>query len=473
VKSPAGDSDYLGYFFLAVAQYRLYRVTDETSLLREGYNNLEFAEDLLNGELLKKKAPEAEATKGRSPILYYRGLVLLAQDKRGEARKKLEEVAELRKEEKLGGAAQEVADAIKKAEKARPSSLSFEAPLVGPLRVEGNLTIGNFYDSNVILLGKHTALPRGIVQKHDYRFGLEAGVDVSRQFTHADGIPGESLLVGIGGQTWHLWQPSIGEFNINTYGGRAYVNWEVIPKLSVGVQYDYAYTKLGYEPFISSNRLTPVISKVWMRPGGPDAPEEELARTDLFYSYDYRSYLDKLRDCRFDRDGAYHTIGLTQSFNLVRADTLWPTYYQGAPPRDGRDNERWLKLWLGYRYRNESTVGDEFDLYGHSIPAGVEVPLPYRLSFEFTTDLGWDNYWQASLLDFSRQERFDFVQQYGLGLTRTLVDRGEVKSLPTLQVRLRGGVDLTIQDSNVWDRLHEEVYSYDRAIYSVKLMVNF
>ena len=199
----------------------------------------------------------------------------------------------------------------------------------------------------------------------------------------------------------------------------------------------------------------------------------ERARTDVFYSYDQRDYFDKLSDYRFDRDGAYQTVGLTQYFNLLRADQVWPGYYQGTTPRDGHDYQRWLRLWLGYRYRDESTVGDEFDLFGQSVPFGVEIPLPYRLSFDFTTELSWDNYWQPSLLDFSRKERLDFVQQYGVGLTRTLVDRGELRSLPTLQVLLRGGIDVTIQDSNVWDRLHEDVYSYDRAIYSVKLMVNF
>src|SRR5206468_653280 len=84
------------------------------------------------------------------------------------------------------------------------------------------------------------------------------------------------------------------EFDINQNVGRAYVNWEAIRDLYLGLEYDYSYTQLGHKPFISSNRATPVISKTWR--GAPSETEpqgETRARTDIYYSYDDRNYLDE------------------------------------------------------------------------------------------------------------------------------------------------------------------------------------
>ena len=101
----------------------------------------------------------------------------------------------------------------------------------------------------------------------------------------------------------------------------------------------------------------PVVSKTWSHPGTQD---EELGVTDFYYSFDYRNYLDKLSDYRFDRDGAYHLVGVTQRFNVVQAEQMWPGYYragQGNQRRDGNDHQRWLSLRVGYAYRKPGPVG--------------------------------------------------------------------------------------------------------------------
>lgn len=472
-----GDSDPLGHFFLAVACYRLATpldpeqvVGDRATLLRRALDELAQVRALLGGEDAIPAADEAR-------VLYYEGLVLLAQRDHPRAVEKLRGVIQRDEGGLLAKNAEELVDQVERRQELSPEPLTLRTP-IGPLRFEGALTIGGFHDTNVILLGENTALPRSIPDKADSRFGVEAGFDLTRLLTATDdGIRGETLLLGVGGTTAHFWQPSIGEFDINAYSGRAYVNWEPLRTLYLGVQYDYAYTQLGHEPFISSNRLTPVISKIWLRPKQqPRDPDEVLGRTDLYYSFDDRNYLDRLNDRRFDRDGDYHCIGLTQRFNLVQASQLWPGYY--APAEDGRrrdfnDAARWLSVRAGYAYRNERTHGDEFDLYGHSLLAGLEVPLPWRLAFGLAAEWTWDTYQQPSLFDFERKPRADFIHRYDFGLTRTIIGRGENASLRTLDIRLRAGVDLTFQDANIWNRLHEEVYSYDRAIYSIKLMISF
>lgn len=467
VASEQGRGDRVGYFFLAVACYRLHSDDAGGAYLRKAADALRMTRQLAlaQGEL---------GTAEQARLDYYEALITLAQGEQPAARDLLQRVVERNPGGELGNNAQELLDDIEQREALNPSPIDFDTPL-GKLRLEGFVNVGAFYDTNVILLGKDTALPRHIVKKADARFGVEAGFDITRLLTPRDGIPGESLLIGVGGSTAHLWQPSIGEFDVNAYGGRAYVNWEAVPSLYLGLQYDYSYTQLGHDPFISSNRLTPVISKIWLRPDGQGFSEER-GRTDVYYSYDYRNYLDPLADDRFDRDGEYHTVGATQRFNLVRAEQMWPDYYASTDKgtrRDANDGLRWLEMRVGYAYRNERTLGDEFDLYGNSVLAGVVVPLPYRLAFEFSGGFTWDIYQHPSLFDFERKPRRDFVQRYDFGLTRTIIGRGEDPSLRTLEVKVRGDIELTFQDSNVWNRLGEDVYSYDRAIYSVKLMINF
>ncbi|MGD8453587.1 MAG: hypothetical protein PVJ57_17370 [Phycisphaerae bacterium] len=472
-----GDSDPLGHFFLAVACYRLATpleseqpVGDRAALLRQAMNELGQVRALLATEGGIPAADEAR-------ILYYEGLVLLAQRAHPQAVEKLEGVIERDEGGLLAKNAEELVGQVRRREALSPEPITWHSP-IGPLRFEGDVTIGGFHDTNVILLGENTALPQGIPDEADHRFGVEAGFDITRLLTSTDDrILGETLLLGVGGTTAHFWQPSIGEFDVNSYSGRAYLNWEPFRTVYLGLQYDYAYTQLGHEPFISSHRLTPVVSKIWLRPRQhPQDPEQVLGRTDVYYSFDDRNYLDSLRDRRFDRDGNYHCVGFTQRFNIVQASQMWPGYY--APAEDGHrrdfsDAARWLSVRAGYAFRDERTGGDEFDLHGHTVLAGLDVPLPWRLSFGLAAEWTWDAYQQPSLFDFERKRRADFVQHYDFGLTRTLVGRGECSSLRTLDVRLRAGVDLTIQDSNIWNRLHEEVYSYDRFIYSVKLMVSF
>lgn len=475
VETDEGRNDRHGHFFLAVAHYRLCFHEDPAGHARAAAQALRLAKDLAGVDAKRGVLDPAELQTFETRVLYYQGLIDLAGNRRREALAKLRQVIERGVAgEQLVVNAEDLVEHIEREQKAHPSPMVLDSPL-GPLRFEGGFALGYFYDTNVILLGEDTALPRGIVQKWDHRFGVEAGFDVTRQFVEQECALGKSLLLGVGGLTSHLWQPSIGEFDVNMYTGRAYVNWEPLSDLFVGLQYDYTYTQLGHDPFISSNRITPVISKIWR--GSPAGQlGEERSRTDLFYSYDYRDYLDELIDFRFDRDGAYHALGIKQTINLWKARDLWRDYYaaqEGAEPVDFRDGERWLAARVGYVYRNERTQGDEFDLVGHTIQAGLDVPLPYRLMFEFRTDLGWDGYNHASLLDYRRNERRDFLQYYDFGLTRTFVDRGENSSMPTLRVRLRAGIEFGIQDSNVWNRLSEDVYSYDRAIYSMKLMVNF
>ncbi|MBN2559725.1 MAG: hypothetical protein JXQ75_02180 [Phycisphaerae bacterium] len=475
VSQEPGRSDRLGHFFLGIAFYRLDRLDPAgRGYLRIASDSFGRALRLAERALERGEIHPDVFDEFKTRVLYYEGLIGVVRRQMAFARDRFESVQSVAASSELGRNAEQLIGEIEKEEQRQgPEPLSLESP-IGPLRIEGRVGIGHQFDSSVILLGHDTTIPLDIGHKQDYRFGLDADLDVSRLITREDGLPlGESLIVGVGGAVFNLWQPSIGEFDINTYRGRSYVNWEPLEDIFIGVQYDYTYTQLGHEPFISSNRITPVLSKVWRGTPAEDGGRgEQRARTDLYYSYDYRDYFDEITRDAFDRDGCYHAVGVTQSFNLWKARDLWRDYYATAD-NNSFDADRWFELQLGYIYRNERTQGDEFDLFGNTVFAGVDIPLPYRLAFDFAGEFTWDDYTQRSLIDFRRNERFDFIQRYRFGLSRIIVGQGENSSVPTLQVTARAGVDLTFQDSNIWDRLSQDVFSYDRAVYSFQLMVRF
>lgn len=483
VQTETGKTDRFGHFFLGVAYFRLAtqdvrlagqrKVEDRRKAVLAFDTAMGLAKEPVAGERLSKEDYALFETK----VLYYKALLAIVGRDNQEARGLLDDVVQRGSGAELIQNANTLIKKIDEIETQEPGPITLETG-AGPIQFEGFATVGHYYDTNVILLGEDTIIPRRIPHKEDYRFGLQTGFDVSRNFTERDDILGKSFYVGAGGSTSHFWQPHIKEFDINIYSGRAYVNWEPVSDIFLGIQYDYSYTKLGQDPYISSNRITPVVSKVW-REESASAGELgiERARTDFYYTYDDRDYFDRIIDPRLDRDGNYHSVGVAQSFNLVQARDIWKKYYGSAggdgATRDGRDGERWLRLRFGYLYRNERTQGREFDLWGHTIYGGIDVPLPYRFAFDFTSEFTWDDYGHPSLFDFRGNERDDFIQRYVFGITYTIIDRGEYRPMPSLSMKTRGSIELIYQNSDIWDRLSQDTYQFNRQIYGLELLVSF
>jgi hypothetical protein len=479
-----GTHDRYGHFYLAVARYRLadtYR--DQPGRGRE------YAESLSEAKLNLARAlalaaddrdrgqlkPEAFESFG-TVVSYYDALLAVLERDYRSARRGFAEVTERAAGTDLAQNAQAIVSKLDEVETANPTPLQIPVPRpIGPFEVDGRIRLGNWFDSNVILLGKETQLPRGFRTREGYRFGLSADLNISRYITKSEAPwVGESLTLGFGGGTSNLWQPSIPQFDVNRYPARVYLNWQPIKDLYLGLQYEYSYTQLGHAPFISSQRLTPVISKSWRGQAG-DRAGLELGRTDLYYSYDIRNYLDRLTAWQLNRDGQYQAVGVRHNFNLIQAKNLpYLTAYYASHQREQQlFGDTWLSFYLGYEYRDERTVGTEFDLRGQSLIWGLNVPLPYRFSFGLDSEFAWNDYTGASIFDYDRKERADFMQRYDFGLTYAIITRGEYAAMRTLDVKLRGGIELTFQNSNIWDRLGEDIYEYNRAIYGVQLEVGF
>ena len=479
-----GARNRYGQFYLAVARYRLAdeyrkqpgRSREYADSLSAAAESLERARELAEADLAAGRLTPAAHDDFCTVATYYGALLAILRRDNAGARTLFTDVSTRAAGTDLAKNAEAIVNKLDEVETTSPMPIQLPVPKpIGPLELEGRLRAGNWYDSNVILLGKDTARPRGYKQSADYQVGVTADFNLSRYIpkTEAPWV-GESLTVGVGGGAAATWQPNISPFDVNRYPARTYVNWQPVRDLYLGLQYEYSYTQLGHKPFISSQRLTPVISKAWSTTG-KDQARVELGRTDFYYTHDERNYLDRLADFRLNRDGVYQSLGVQHTFNLAQAKDLpYLRDYFNSHEREARlFGERWLNCYLGFEYRDEQTVGTEFDARGNSLLWGLTVPLPYRLAFELNSEFTWMDYTGASIFDYERKERSDFMQRYDFGLTYTFVARGEDPNLRTLEVRLRTGVEMTFQNSNIWTRMGEDIYEYDRAVYGVQLEVDF
>lgn len=414
--SGAGDETArtLAHFFLGVAEY-------ETGRYDPALASLQSAEAGTTDSQLQAN------------IAWYRGWILTEQRRFEEAAVEFRRVGELSKNVDQAARARSLAEQV-------ASGVVVEEQ-ISPLQFR--LDLGSSYDTNVILLGDDTSLPVGLSSDDDFRFGLSTDV----RYVHP---LADKWLLGIGGSTFHSWHASLQEFNVQSYGGRVFLNYFADARTTLGLQYEYDYSLVNNGAFLTSHRISPSARfiETFHDDGTP------LTATTLFYSFEPRNYREELNDLREDRDGRYHQLGLTQSFNI----------YQ---PRLDQNDPRWLSAAVGYRFLDESTQGDDFDMTGNAVTAGLAMPLPLDLSFEFSGQWTWEDYWQINSRDYRARNRHDFVQRYIWSIGRQFnLDRN-------ISMAIRGEIAWTADDSNIRNRLKEAIYSYDRVIYGLTLSFAF
>ncbi|MCG3137023.1 MAG: hypothetical protein HJJLKODD_00864 [Phycisphaerae bacterium] len=401
-------------FFLGVAEYK-------TGNYEAGLAALAEAEKTAT-------TPDMQAN-----IAWYRAWIYTEQRKTEDAVKEFGRVVEFSTNIDQQARAQTLAEQVKSGV---PSG---EAPS----QLEVNVDLGLSYDTNVVLQGDNTDLPVNLDNVDDFRLGV--GTDV--RFVQP---VGEKWLLGIGGSTFNSWHGSLQEYNVQTYGGRTFVNYFLSDRVTLGLQYEYDYSLVENEEFLARHRLTPSVRLVeWLYEDGTP-----LTSSTVFWSYENRAYMDDITDWRDDRDGDYHSLGWVQNFNLCQ-------------PWQASGDGRWLSMAAGYRYSQESTQGDHFDMSGHGLSLRWQIPLPWELELDMAGQWSWEDYWQSNRQDFFLRNREDFIQRYVWGLSRGWELSRQVHML------VRGEVAWTDDDSNVINRRKEAVYSYDRVIYGLTLTFTF
>lgn len=372
---------------------------------------------------------------------FYTGLAQASLGDRPAAQTTLKRVAQMPGE--LGQRAQTVLDQVEKIETTKQK--------VSPLNWGLTLEMGHMYDTNVILLGDNAKPGIRVDNKDDYRFGLMTSFYLDYQ-------PDEGELkdwhFNIGTSIYESWHASIGEYNVQDYAASVYIGRKLfsadeglINLVEVGLRYDYDYSLVGNDGFLSRNSLAALFYF------------EELnrrARTIVEVGDQIRDYEEEIYSRKFDRDGNYWSATVLQEYDAWEVPAEWRYSFD-------RDRARYVTLRMGYRHDNNSTQGDEYDYDANTLIAGVDVPLPWNCTFNFGSEFEWQNYWQRSRLDFQRRGRDDFIQRYVFRLSHR-VNRW---------LELGGEIAWTLDDSNVKDRLGEAVYSYDRVIYGLTARLTF
>ena len=341
------------------------------------------------------------------------------------------------------------------------------------------------YDTNVPLLGRHTRPPLDKGRKRDFRIGsslkLEYVADLDA-FVEDENPGLAKWQLFLEGRVAPTWNARIRDFNEQFYGGAVNLRYELmgaqaegegpIDGLFLHLRYAYDYLMLHNDGFLRINSVRPSLQLVAF---------DQVLNTSLYFNYEDRNYLEVLRDERFDRDGNYVFWGLDVLLDLgkwVNAEKLWGPDKVWGPmspiPEDRDEYERPWEIFLALEFAHASTQGDEFDYDGQLFSVGTRVPLPYGIDFTARGLFEWQDYRKHSLVDHRRRRREDFIQEYAFRLQRKFFlssygrDFQYVKPLRFDRVVMTvfGDLRFTLDDSNVRDRLGQNIFEYNRTIYS-------
>lgn len=339
------------------------------------------------------------------------------------------------------------------------------------------------YDTNVPLLGRNTAPPLHKSRKRDFRVGalfkLNYVMDLDALTPDDVGGPLSKWQLLFEARTSPTWNARIFDFNEQFYGATLNLRYEIVGPGDIDnidgiyfhTRYDYDYILLNNDGFLRVNRVRPSLQIIAL---------EQVVDTSIFFAYEDRNYLEQLRDQRFDRDGNYFSWGADTVFNLGRwvdGETLWKDRAWGrwAPHRDDRDYRRPMEASLGFEFTTNSTQGNQFDFKSQILTVGVKIPLPYGIDFATRALFEWQDYRGTSLVDHRRRGRKDFIQEYGFRLERSFyLTRGydprsyefvTPLNLSRVIMTISGDIRFIIDDSNVQDRLSQNVFEYSRIIY--------
>jgi hypothetical protein len=410
-----------------------------------------------------------------------------------EAERRLEQAAALDASEKLDDTGNAVSDSggaiplvvsrqrevIADARERPPASPAFLNDL--RITIQGGLN----RDTNVVLLGGRADLPRGVSRTKDFGFSLNTYIDYTLDLGHLDPDL-DKWTLGLRGRISQLMHVDVDEFDEQTYGGSAAIQYELTPDTEdhgpafAQLQYDYEYTLLGRDGFLTIHTLSPRLR--WY---GVDRSSE----SSLYFRYEDRDYSEPLFDKRFNRDGNYFTFGFFHTFRLTNMTPVFESW--GVPawglPGDnafGQDNpdypDRYLTPFVGLEYAWDATRGSEFDRKALTLTLGAVAPLPWGLQFDTTMNFTYEDYYhRGSITDFHRRARRDFVQRYEVGLSRSFVMReGAPPNRYNVEIdhtvmTIRLHSTWTTDDSNVVNRLGQAIFSYDRVFYGLTVGFSF
>lgn len=309
---------------------------------------------------------------------------------------------------------------------------------------------GFAYDTNVSYLGSNVAIGPALIS------GQSDKAFVSRFELSYAPIATEHDTLALGTRVGNTWYRKLDEYNYQDYGATVRYARRLDEHWELSLRYDYDFTLLSNEPFLSNHSLTPAIDYHWRMAPEPFSPDT----TSVYYQFTGQDYkYDTTQP--YQRDGWANAVGIEQTFAL----RLLPNAIRN------------IEFSCGFRYEQFNTRGTEFAYIARPFHAGVVVPLlnpwsPHQylilpdrelmLRFNGTWEL--DSYKNASLIDRYHRNRRDLLRTYSLALSQQLLHHPRFGDLT-----LHAIVEWTDADSNV--SISDGVYpfTYNKNLYGIQL----
>lgn len=344
-------------------------------------------------QLDRGDAPKAAATLERArrqdagrvePLAsYYESLALVRGRQMGEARRALRRVAEGAPGSPWAHEAERALDRLGTVQPGR-------SWVVGTLGVE--------YDDNVMLRGSGVELPEAVAGQSDPRlvWAAEAGTVLVRAARWRGGVMGSYY------GSEHDEQD---DFNLQVPGLALWLDYDVSEASIVRLRYDFLYSWVGGDSFVSGNSLTTALHHDWGRAG----------RTRLYnrlYQTDYRYAVPQLPDVPGvneksdrNRDGNGLSLGLEHALPLGVADA---------------------ELSGGYSFNRYYARGADYSYQAHEVWLGSEWRLPFatwlglNASYTYQPYRNPSSYPDPGTLNLENAKRRDQVIRFEAVLERAL-----------------------------------------------------
>lgn len=307
-------------------------------------------------------------------------------------------------------------------------------------RLDARVSVGYEYDSNVIQNGTDSPLPVGITGQSDSSLVIQPRLGYAL-------VRKGPIEFGVEGSGYFSFHKELNDFDIESYQAGPYLDWKTSKETRVGLRYGYNYLRLGSDPYLTRNIITP--SFLWFR--------ANVAYTQVYYQYQTYSYQQSVALDAFDRDGDSHRVGILQGIYL---------------PALFKDADR-TTLELSYRYEHQWTQGNDFQGNFHTVGLTYYIPLPvWNLKADFGASLNYDGYSNPNsiennptVVEAADSKRHDWEWRLGAGVTKKFND----------WLSFRIDYTYTKNDSNIetagTSGFHP--YEFDRQVVGARLIFSY
>jgi tetratricopeptide (TPR) repeat protein len=281
------------------------------------------------------------------------------------------------------------------------------------------ISLGEQYDSNVLINSDSNPLPEGISRKSDWKSIIY--LDGRLKFIQAD-----RLEASLGYSLYQTLNYSLSDFNIMQNLADVSFTYKILPSLSIGGMYKFEYILVGGDHYDTAHYFGPVAT----------ISEGKGFFTKLMYVYRYTTFKNSdLFTDNSGRSGPNNSIGASQSVPLCGN----------------------IGAEIGYSFDKDLAREDFWRYEGNKGYASLNARLPLKFFLNLYGEYYKKKYEGINPFSGTGARRRDEVQTYSISATRFLTDR--------ISVSL--GETYIHNDSNV------DAFRYDRSLTTLLVNVRF